>query len=45
MKEDLVNKLNNKGFTVIEVVVSFTLVVIILSSMFVVVINYQNKNK
>lgn len=35
--------LNKKGFTVIEVVVSFTFVVIILTSMFAVVINYQNK--
>ena len=35
--------LNNKGFTVIEVVISFTFVVIILASMFTIVINYQNE--
>ena len=37
--------LNKKGFTVIEVVISFTFVVIILASMFAVVINYQNETE
>jgi len=43
MLENGDNMLNNKGFTVVEVVVSFAFVVIILTSMFAVVINYQNK--
>ena len=37
--------LNNKGFTIVEVVISFTFVVIILASMFAVVINYQNDSE
>ena len=37
--------LNKKGFTVLEVVISFTFVVVILTSMFVVVINYQNETE
>lgn len=37
--------LNKKGFTVLEVVISFTFVVVILASMFAVVINYQNETE
>ena len=34
---------NKKGFTIIEVVLAFTFAVILLASMFVIVINYQNR--
>lgn len=37
--------LNNKGFTILEVVISFSFVVIILGSMFTIVLNYQEKNE
>ena len=37
--------LNRKGFTLIEVVISFTFVVIILTSMFAIIINYQNETE
>lgn len=36
--------MNNKGFSLIEVVLSFSLVVIILASLIVVVINYRDKS-
>lgn len=36
-------KINNKGFTTVEVVLSFALVVIILASMTALVVNYRDK--
>jgi len=36
---------NKKGFTIIEVVLAFTFAVILLASMFIIVINYQNKTE
>lgn len=35
--------LNNKGFSVIEVVLSFSLVVVVLASMVTIIINYRDK--
>lgn len=35
-------KVGNKGFTIIEILVSFVLVMIILMNMFTIVLNYQN---
>jgi len=39
----MLNKINNKGFTTVEIVVSFALVVIILASMTAMVVNYRDK--
>lgn len=38
----MLNKINNKGFTTVEIVVSFALVVIILASMTAMVVNYRD---
>lgn len=39
----MIKKINNKGFTTVEVVVSFALVVVILASMTAMVVNYRDK--
>lgn len=44
MKRIKLKKLNNKGFSLIEVVLSFALVVIILGSMFKIYLNYNDKS-
>lgn len=37
-------KLNNKGFTVIEILVSFVLVMILILNMFTIIMNYRSKS-
>ena len=39
----MLKKINNKGFTTVEIVVSFALVVVILASMTALVVNYREK--
>jgi len=39
----MIKKINNKGFTTIEIVISFALVVVILASMTAMVVNYRDK--
>ena len=38
-----IKKINNKGFTTVEVVLSFSLVVVILASMVSIVVNYRDR--
>lgn len=39
----MLKRMNNKGFTVVEIVVSFALVVVVLGSMTALVVNYRDR--